>query len=400
MKKKMIIAFVALSVLGLGLFYFLITGNIGEKYNTVKVKKSKVEKYVEEVGRISSRNIRRYYGNGTKKVEKIDLELGEHVKKGQLLVKYEENLDLQIQKVEKQIEALEATYSEVLSGTDMESVNNAKIKIASIQSKLDLAIKNMERTEKLYNNKAVSQVKLEAAVNNVEQLNSSLEIARNTYNKLSKGVSEDIKHKYEAEVEVLLLTLESIERNKEKYMIFTDTEGVVTAVNTFKGDIPAPGRMFLELQDPSEKVLTVDFMMEDARKIKENMKAKIEDQKLGVNVGNLVVKKIYPKAFVTLSELGVEENRQTIEIGLANSGEELAFGVEVKIKVMIEDSREVLIIPKSAIYQENSKKYVKVLENGSPVEREIETGTELKNDIEIKEGLSEGDLVILIYEED
>src|SRR6056297_289992 len=139
MKKKLIIALALLTVAAVGIFYFLTAGNVGTKYNTVEVEKGELEKYIEEDGIISSKNIRSYYGNSTSKIEKLEVELGDNVKEGQLLIKYEDNTDIEIQKVEKQIEALEATYNEALSGADFESINNVKIEISSIRSSIEFA---------------------------------------------------------------------------------------------------------------------------------------------------------------------------------------------------------------------------------------------------------------------
>jgi multidrug efflux pump subunit AcrA (membrane-fusion protein) len=399
-KKKLIIAIVVFSVIGAGIFYLLTTGNIGAKYNTVEVTKGEVGKYVQDVGRISSRNIRRYYGSGTGKVEEMTLELGDHVEKGQLLIKYEDNLELEIQRVEKQIEALEAGYNEALSGTDMESVNSAWIEVSRIKKNMELATKNKDITESLYKIGSASLFEFEQAESNVEQLKSSLGIAQNTYNRLTKGISENIREKYEAEIDVLLLTLDILEKNRDNYVIFADIEGIVTEIHTFDGDFPSPGMLIIEIQDPTEKVVLVDFMVEDARSIKPNMEAEIQDWNLDIDMDGLKVDKVYPKAFVTLSELGVEENRQTVEIGLPKSADALAFSLEVETKVMVESPREVLLVPAGAVFQKDSKQYVEVLEDGDAVEREISTGIEVDGSIEVKEGLKEGELVILNYQEE
>jgi HlyD family secretion protein len=399
MKKKLIIAIVVFTAIGASLFYFLTTGNIGVKYDTAEVKMGELEQYVKEDGRVSSRNIRRYYGNGSTKVEELPLELGDAVKKGQLLVKYEDNLGLEIQKVEKQIEALKASYSDVLSGTDIGSVNSAKIEISRIGSNLELAKKNKDRIEELYNSGAVSLIELEQVINSMEQLVSSLAIAQNTYDQLLKGVSADTRKRYEAEIDVMLLTLEIYKKNQEEYVERADIDGIVTELNTFEGDIPSPGSMILEIQNPSEKVVLVDFLVEDARKIRSGMTVELNDQNLGISMVNLKVVKIYPKAFVTLSELGVEENRQTVEISLPVTSDELAYGLEVETKVMIEEQRDALLIPVGAVYQNESKKFVRVLEDGEVVEREVIAGIEFDNNIVVKEGLREGELVILNYQE-
>lgn len=400
MKKKLIIAFFVFAAIGVGIFYLLTRGNVGAKYNTVEAKIGEVAQYVQDTGRISSKNIRRYYGGGASKVEELPLELGSHVKKGQLLVKYEDNLDIEIQKVKKQIEALEATYDDARSGTDMESISSARIEISRIKTLLETATREKERTEDLFSIGAVSQVELDQAVNNVEAIQGSLRIAQNTYNQLAKGLSSNLRKRYEAEIDVLLLTLEILEKNRESYLIYSDVEGVVTELNTFKGDIPSPGVMIIEIQDPTEKVLLVDFMVEDAIKVGPDMKAEIHDFNLGIDINELKVDQVYPKAFVTLSELGVRENRQTVEIGLPKAAATFAYGLEMEAKVLIDEPREVLLVPEGAVFRENSKQYVKVLEDGDLVEREIKTGIKVNGSVEVKDGLEEGELVLLNYQED
>jgi HlyD family secretion protein len=400
MKKKLVIALVVFTAVAAGIFYFLTAGNIGTRYNTAQVEKGEVGRFVQDTGRISSRNIRKYYGNSANKVQSLNVQLGDHVKSGQALIEYEHNLDIEIKKVEKQIEALEATYSDATSGTDIESINSAKIEIARINSNIDLATKNKDRIEELYNNGAVSLVELEQAQNNLTQLQSSLAVAQNNYNQLIKGVSGSTRERYEAEIDVLLLTLESLEKSKEKSMIFSDIEGIVTELNTFVGDVPSAGTMILEIQDPSAKVVLVDFMVEDALLIKSGMRASIVDQSLGVDIDSMEVSRVHPKAFITMSELGVEENRQSVEIGLPDSAKDLPYGLELQTRVIVDEAEEALLIPKDAVYVRNAASYVEVLVDGEPVEREIETGIEDNNRIQVTEGLDEGEEVVLNYMED
>ncbi|HZH93358.1 MAG TPA: efflux RND transporter periplasmic adaptor subunit, partial [Tissierellaceae bacterium] len=133
---------------------------------------------------------------------------------------------------------------------------------------------------------------------------------------------------------------------------------------------------------------------------KPNMRASIVDLKLGVEVDNLQVSRIYPKAFITMSELGVKENRQTVEIGLPENLNDLSYGLELKTRVIVDQAEEALLIPKDAVYLRSGSKYVQVLEDGEPVEREIETGIEDNNLIQVTGGLTEGEEVVLNYLED
>lgn len=398
MNKKLIIALIILALVGAGIFYFLTMGNIGTKYNTEEVKLRKVEKYVDEVGTISSKNIRNYYGNGLKKIETMDLEVGDYVKKGQLLIKFEDNTDLEIQKIEKQIEALKATYSEAKTGADFASINSAKTRIASIKTRIEEASENKNIIEELYKNGAAAESELRAAEYNLEQLQNDLSIAQSNYNGLSKGLSSNMKKKYEAEIDILLLSLESLKKSKEDSLLYADFDGVITELNTFVGDVPSPSLMILEVMDPLEKNISVDFMVKDALLIEPGMKAQVNDIDLGIEINNLQVERVYPKSFVVYSDLGVLENRQKVEINLPKENKELSFGLKLETRVMVEEGRDSLFIPIDAIYEKNQKKYVEVLENKKPLEREVITGIEDGNSIEIKEGLKEGEEVILLYE--
>lgn len=400
MKKKLIIAFIVFTTIGLGLFYVLTTGNVGVKYNTVEVENGMLGSYVHDLGMISSRNITRYYSNGSSKVLEMTLSLGDRVEKGQVLVKYENNLDLEIQKVDKQIEALEAAYEDALSGTDMERLSSARIQVSEIRTNLELATANKERTQALYESGAVSLIELEQAINDMDQIQSSLKIAQNTYNQLAKGISASIRKKYEAEIDVLLLTRKILEKNRENSVVYSEITGIVTALNTFEGDVPSPGLMIIEVQDETEKVILVDFMAADAIHIESGMAAQVNDLKLELQIDDLRVDKVYPKAFIKLSELGVEENRQTVEIGLPEKGITLPFGLEIETKVWIEVPRQALLVPVGAVFQENSKQYVRVLVDGDPIQREITTGKKAEGNFEVVSGLAAGEQVILNYQEE
>lgn len=425
MKKKLIIVFVIFISIGVGLFYLLTMGNIGVKYDTVEVVKGQAGIYVEDTGRISSKNIRRYYGNSLDKVDQMAIKLGDHVEKGQLLVKYEDSmatnlevidlnidiLELEMEKVDKQIEALTATYSEAESGSDIESVNSARVEVAGIQRQIDTATKDYERIETLYGEGLITLVELEQSAETIQQLETSLAIARNTYNQLGKGLSDNMRVKYQADIDAMVVAMGILEKNieileknkeeaKEGNSIYADVEGLVTELNTFEGDKPSAATMIIELLDTTEKVVLVDFMVEDAMRVSPDMEAQIQDVQLDIYLDDLKVDQVYPKAFVSLSELGVEENRQTVAIDISTSGDTLPFGLEVQTKVMLESPRDMLFVPTGAVLEKNAKQYVQVLVDGQPIEREIITGNVVNGHLEVLEGVQENELVILNYQED
>jgi HlyD family secretion protein len=403
MKKKLIVVFLIFIAIGVGLFYLLTMGDVGVEYDTVQVIKGQGGQSVGDLGRISSKNIRKYYGTGGQTIEQMSLKLGDRVSKGQLLIQYENNheeLDLEIQRVKKQIEALEATYSEAQSGVDMGTVNSSRIEISSLQNQIENATREKERIETLYNEGVVSMVELEQTTQVIDGLNTQLQMAQNSYSQASRGLSRNMREKYEAEIEALLLSIDLLEQSRQDGALYADIEGVVTELNTFEGDKPSAGMMLIELQDPTEKIVLVDFMMEDAIRIDSDMMAQVSDRQLEIYIEELRVDQVYPKAFETVSELGVRENRQTVAIGLPASASDLDFGTQVETMVLVEPPREMLLVPMGAVIQKDGKTYVKVLEDDKPVERQVTTGISVDKYIEITDGVIEGDHVLINYQED
>ena len=395
MKKKLIIGIIILiAVAAVGTYYY--TRNTGEEdYDTSQVKKGSIEKHIEETGEIASKNIRSYFGNGTNEISSLNVEIGDKVNEDDLLLEYDNTIDLEIEKINKQIEAIEATYNEAVAGADFEQINTAKLEIENIKNNLEFAKENLKRMEVLYENNAATEKEYEESKNALEQLENQLAIAQNQYNLLIKGISGNVRNKYEAEIEGLAISLQILEKNRDKFNIYSDFDGIITELDTFEGDIPLAGKKILEIQELNNLRAYGDFIVEDAVKISEGMDVEIFNKDIDLRLENLKIEKIHPKAKSKLSELGIEQKRVTIEVNLPKEHEDLIIGSKITLKIKIAGKEDVLIVPEEAIYEKNEKKYVEVLENGEPEEVEVVVGIENDDYIEIIEGLEEGQEVIL-----
>ncbi len=395
MKKKLILGIIILiAVAAVGTYYY--TRNTGEEdYDTAQVKKGSIEKHIEETGEIASKNIRSYFGNGTNEISSLNVEIGDKVNEDDLLLEYDNTIDLEIEKINKQIEAIEATYNEAVAGADFEQINTAKLEIENIKNNLEFAKENLKRMEVLYENNAATEKEYEESKNALEQLENQLAIAQNQYNLLIKGISGNVRNKYEAEIEGLAISLQILEKNRDKFNIYSDFDGIITELDTFEGDIPLAGKKILEIQELNNLRAYGDFIVEDAVKISEGMDVEIFNKDIDLRLENLKIEKIHPKAKSKLSELGIEQKRVTIEVNLPKEHEDLIIGSKITLKIKIAGKEDVLIVPEEAIYEKNEKKYVEVLENGEPDEVEVVVGIENDDYIEIIEGLEEGQEVIL-----
>jgi HlyD family secretion protein len=395
MKKKLIIGIIILVVVAAAGLYYFTQGTDGEDYETALAEIGSIEKHIEEIGEIASKNVRSYYGNGTNEIENLYVEIGDIVDEGDLLLEYDNTIDLEIEKINKQIEALEATYNEAVSGADFEQINTAKLEIENIKNSLEYAEENLQTVEELYKNDAATEKEYKDAQKSVEQLENQLAIGQNQYSLLVKGLSGNVRDRYEAEIEVLALSLKILEESREKFNIYADFNGIITELDTFKGDMPLAGKKILEVQEYNNLRAYGDFIVEDAVKINEGMEVEIYSEDIGINIKNLSIEKIHPKAVSKLSELGIEQKRVMVEITLPKEHENLIIGSKINIKIKIDDKDNILIVPEEAVYEKNEKTYVEVLENGEPKEVEVVLGIENEDFIEIIDGLEGGQEVIL-----
>lgn len=59
------------------------------------------------------------------------------------------------------------------------------------------------------------------------------------------------------------------------------------------------------------------------------------------------------------------------------------------------ETEKVLYVSNRAIFRDGSRSYVKIRENGTVTEKDVSTGFSDGENVEIKEGLSEGDIVLI-----
>ena len=84
-----------------------------------------------------------------------------------------------------------------------------------------------------------------------------------------------------------------------------------------------------------------------------------------------------------------------VTIDFEKENEAIKPGMTADVVIETAKKEDVLVVPRGALEDKNEKKIVKVLENGQVKEREVETGLEGDQLVEILSGLSEGDQVVV-----
>lgn len=392
-KKKYLMLTVLLIAVFIAVFSVLSGGQNSFENKTSKVKRGTIQNTLEETGTVYSKRVNTFYSDMSQRVKVLNVSVGDKVKKDTIILTYENNYDLEIERANKQIEAITATYNETVKGADFQKISNMKLNISTIESNLDFARNNFEKTKVLYENNAVSEVEYNEAENNVTALENQLQEAKNNYDLMMQGVSSNVKKQYEAQIEEIMVQIKILEQNIEQASIKAEFDGIITELNVSQGGMTQPGVPVVEIQDENSLGVYVEVLAEDAANTVIGMPFVIE---LGKESRELKINRVYPKAKSSVSDLGVEQKRVRIEADLDDAAA-FKIGAEVDVDIILEEKRNVLLVDRDAVYEKNQKEYVTAIEGGKETEIEVTTG--LKNDkyAEVISGLNENEAVLIEY---
>lgn len=177
--------------------------------------------------------------------------------------------------------------------------------------------------------------------------------------------------------------------------IISPMEGIVTQVSLSSGVLCSPGKAAVVISSVENSVVTISVKQSDVGSIRPGTAAVIQGEGLGEKIYQAQVRKIYPAAQKEYNGLSRETVVQT-ELTVLDSDLDLKSGYAVQVLLMPDGPREYFTLPYETICQdETNKEYIWVVQNGRAARRDVVTGEELPNAVEICSGISLDDRVIL-----
>jgi len=164
------------------------------------------------------------------------------------------------------------------------------------------------------------------------------------------------------------------------------SEGVVQA-----------GEPLLEIGDPTNLEVVVDFLSSDAVKISPGQRVIIEEWGGGVALSGRI-RLVEPFGFTKVSALGIEEQRVDVIIdftSLPADWQRLGHGYQVEVRVVLWEGSDVRKLPLTALFRNGDEWAVFVEEDGRARLRVVKVGRRTGLEAEIVESLDAGDHVVL-----
>jgi RND family efflux transporter MFP subunit len=169
--------------------------------------------------------------------------------------------------------------------------------------------------------------------------------------------------------------------------IVAPIDGEVTYVGIEEGDMVAPFEPVLQVVDASHLVL--ECTGENAKTLKTGMEVEVD-----VN-NNYYPGTVTESSFDLFLEGEEFQKEDTVIVEVPDLPPDTEKNELGKIRIVLEESYNTIVVPKSAVHSYSGRNYVYVLRSGAREERDVEVGMSTTTKVEITEGLSEGDMVIL-----
>lgn len=378
MSKKKIVSIVLVGVVILGAIGFIkIRGKSSSKEITVKTStasKGDVKAFLSTTAVIKSKNSKEYFGSQLK-VTKVNVKVGDSVKKGDLLVKYDGS------DITNSIKQAEIQYNNaVLQKQDLVNQKNEAEKKAS---DADKQIKDLEKELELTKDPVKAQ-QLQTQISQLKTSKGSM-----------PGISDEKIKQAENQVSLAKVGLDSAKQkqNSNKDAIYADFDGVVTQVNVSEGAVGNMAQPAVVLQDISDLKAVVSVGKFDAPKLKVGQEAFVSANGEKYNGKISFIDPVAKKSSIPGA---AGDTTLNADIDIANKGVNLKVDFDADVEILLGEKNAVLQVPAESIKSDkNGNTSVFVVENGKAKEKKVEIGLQSDLNVEIISGLTEGEKVIL-----
>lgn len=187
--------------------------------------------------------------------------------------------------------------------------------------------------------------------------------------------------------ESLVNQIDILQRQLADYNIKAPISGTVISKMKEPGEFVGPGAVLGRIVDISSLKATVKVSESDIYKLKLGQLVKVKTDVYG--------DQIFEGKISYISAQGDATYNYDVEISVKNSAKyPLKGGTFVMVDFTQESSEKVLAIPRSALVESTKNPYVYIVQDGVVTIRRVVLGREAGNDIEIVDGIQEGDVVV------
>ncbi|MFP4016396.1 MAG: efflux RND transporter periplasmic adaptor subunit [Halanaerobiales bacterium] len=274
-----------------------------------------------------------------------------------------------------------------------ESYNNPteleqQLSAARTQLEVSEANKRMARANLDKAHKGAREEEIETALANIEQAKASLEMAKAQHTQVAKGASSEDRRIAEANVTQAKAVLDQAEKALADSTVKSPINGIIANVNFEQGEIAPPGNPLFVIVNLDKVYIKADLTANILKNIKEGQE---------ITSSLLDYPGEYIKGVVDFLSptLNPQTQAYTVRILSDSPAEFVRAGMFVDLYIQIDSKEDTLVLPIDAVLDLDSNPFVYKVKDDQAEKVFVETGIVNHREVEIIEGISERDRVVI-----
>jgi multidrug efflux pump subunit AcrA (membrane-fusion protein) len=322
-------------------------------------------------------------------LEKIHVNLGDSVRQGQGVARIDQADFVQkVKEFEAKVSQAKAQLTELETGSRPEELRQAEEAVRQAQSRFDNAKLQRERIEALFKRQVISKKEADIAEMEYTVAEAQLASSQQHLKLVREGARQEVKEASRAKLKEMEALLAQEQIRLQNTNIVAPFQGEIIRKYVDGGALVSSSTPIVTLAHTMTLKIVANVLERDIPLLKPGMKATIRAE-------------TYPERTfegrVARINMGLELSTRTLqaEIEIPNSDRLLKPGMFARIEVVLLEKPGVLAIPGNAVILDQGERFVYVVEGNKGARRAIATGIEQDHFVEIKEGLREGDQVVV-----
>lgn len=437
MNRMVRVTLLLLAVTAAGVAYWLLAGR-RQLPESVAVQRGNIEVTLEVRGRLALERTYVVACAVAGLFEPAPLREGQEVSEGEILgrvdpARYEAAVriaEARLREIEQAVveneyagieETLQAQIREILASLD-HTIAASEARTESARSRFEYQREYLTRVQRLFERQAISEDELHRAqvaatdaqveLRQAEIVERALRSLRQAVAVLPTTIDRWLERRrlhtvvIEQQRVAARHRLELARLDFERSTVSAPVPGVLLAFPV-RNPRPVPvGETVAEIGRWEDLEVRADVLTSDAVQLRPGVKARLMWSPGDAPFGTATLDRIEPRGFTKISSLGVEEQRVWVHLRpdtdtLQHLRQRAIMPADfgVRVQFLLARKTDALIVPRTALYQDESGRWwIDVLEQGTPVPRQVEIGLKGELNVEVIRGLREGEEVVLVPE--
>jgi RND family efflux transporter MFP subunit len=350
------------------------------KYTPVEIEKATIETIENKIsinGKVTANEEITVIPKAVGIVTSVNVKLGDIVQEGSVLFTIEQQ-DV-LKSVEQAANAIEFANKGVAQAEN--GLNTASINYELNKEKIENAQLNLERTKKLYEEGAVSKSQLEQA--ELAASEKSLDAVKGQVSQAEISYQQALNQLRQAEI-----SYEQASSGLNNTVVKAPMTGVISSLNVKEGQIATNSQAAATIVEMDQVYIQVNVV--------ENIVNRLQiGQEVEVNVPAAFNEYITSTISYISPTADPRSQLYAVKVYIDNSDKKIRPGMNGEMKVGLDTVGSAIIVKGNAVLDKDGQKVVYVVENNIAVEKLVTTGLDTGDYVEIKEGIKEGDKVIV-----